>query len=273
LLSYGTTSVMRPLVWSLLGTFLAAAVGGISGGLVTAYLRTQPTPSLSLVSPTPSAPKNPLPEEQPRPPHPDQMPAVWPSDLAQQTALLQEQLAKLRDDLEGYINRRAAAEETASKAESSQSSAHRGILHGNVYASAKHPAQTAMAQHAIVHHLVVRAAASSPRHPTKVPNPRSARDYLILAREQLERGLVTAARYSLETAETHALNNNSAYRSDKDPTQSRLIRRIEAAREALNSNDLSLALDLTKRAIPGPPQPVAELPKPAPIRGRSSAAK
>jgi len=85
------------------------------------------------------------------------------------------------------------------------------------------------------------------------PNPRSARDYLLLARDRLEAGRISEAKNALETAEIHALNNNVAYRAGRDPTQSTLMRRIRHARAALNAGDQSGALYLTKLAIPGPP--------------------
>jgi hypothetical protein len=102
---------------------------------------------------------------------------------------------------------------------------------------------------------VAREAPTSPEHrSTAVANPRSARDYLLVAKRNLQAGTIREANDALETAETYALNNNAAYKPGQDPTQSRLIRRIEGAREALRVNDRSGALFLTTMAIPSPDQ-------------------
>lgn len=79
----------------------------------------------------------------------------------------------------------------------------------------------------------------------------SVREFLLLARDQLAIGHVNRTMGALDSAETKALNNNAAYRGEQDPTKSRLVQRIEDARDALGMGNRDEALDLIKLALSG----------------------
>ena len=84
---------------------------------------------------------------------------------------------------------------------------------------------------------------SGPRH--------SVRGLLLLARDQLVQGYADRSSRALDSAETKALNNNATYGGEQDPTKSRLVQRIQDAREALKDGEKDEALYLIKLALSG----------------------
>lgn len=90
------------------------------------------------------------------------------------------------------------------------------------------------------------------RSSAKMRSPHTARDFLRLAREQLEAGRTAEAEDALEKAETRALNNNAAFHGGLDPTDSPLVDRIAAARRALRAGNTARALRLAGEAPANP---------------------
>ena len=175
----------------------------------------------------------------------------------------QEELASLRADAKSLLGQSAELRDTVAqlRAELSNVRAQIIAMHsqaGNLQKSEEIQLQSASAWETLTSSKPTALAARTKTHvaiESRSSGPsgsqHSVREFLLLAHDQLARGRVNRTVAALDSAETKALNNNAAYRGEQDPTKSRLVQRIEDARDALRAGNRDEALDLIKLALSG----------------------